>query len=193
MRSLSPQIKGLAVASVILFIVSLIPYALSGGYVPTLVGIMNRINQGAGMAAGLLIAALLGTRLRYIAVTILAIFMVCHWQEGARWARAWEKQQEILIALEADLPPKGYTTLLHGTPPSLEGIPVFYNHYDLAFAIKLRTGRRDIGANWIYRFLPSKDGEVSILNGEGVRYDYDENKIQWAGVGSSLIQMTNIY
>ncbi len=170
----------LAATAVVMFLVALIPYAISGIYTPRMIGVVNRVNHGSGIAAGLALAALLvrlpgrwkRLPLRRTAVAaVLALCVICHWDAGWRWSRAWEAQRSILGDIESDLPPENSTILLYGTPASLDGAPVFSTHYDLAQALWLRTGRRDLKANWVHSaFLQEKS--VSIVNGDGQKFSY---------------------
>jgi hypothetical protein len=173
----------LLLTGAVVFCASYLPYALSGAYTPRIFGVMNRVNLGGGIGAGIILAVLLTSLpktwrslpLRSMAVgSVLAAFGLCHWATGDHCVRAWRRQREIVTEIAARLPPGPATVLLRDTPATVEGAPVFQNHYDLSYALALLAGREDVAADWIYEGRADPT-EFVVVNGDGNvhRYPYE--------------------
>ncbi len=164
-----------------LFISAYLPYAFTQGYVPRVFGVLNRVNMGGGLGAGVLAAALLGVLpswraswpRRTAAAVLFASFGLSHWMSGWVWMKAWDMQREVLREIEARLPSGPATIVLRGTRPHLLGAPLFRTHYDASRALWLRTGRRDIAVNWAKKVSFDPVG-LGVVNGDGnfFRYPY---------------------
>lgn len=157
-----------------------LPYAFTHGYVPRVFGVMNRVNMGGGLAAGILLAVFLdrflparpGSPWRRLAAAIcLAAFALCHWMTGWLWMKAWDMQREILQDIRAQIPAGPATIVLRRTRPHLLGAPVFWSHYDISRAIQMSTGRRDIAANWA-KAVSFEPGGLTLVNGDDNTFHY---------------------
>jgi len=182
----SPRQRGgapaLAAAAAVLFVVSYVPYALTGTYVPTLTGMMSRVNFGAGIAAGMALAAFCGVlpaRRRGIPVRaavvalLLAAIVVMQWDAGAKWSRAWRVQQQTVADIRAALPPGPATVVLTRMPSNYHGGMIFRTTYDITRALWFALGRKDVRGDWYLGGRFEADG-VAVVNGQGAvhRYPY---------------------
>ena len=109
---------------VLMFIASYAPFAISDGYIPTVIGTMSRTNGMGAWAGGLALAMVLH-RWAYIPV-LLAFVMVNQW-DCRSWAQSYRVQLE---AIEAGTP--------EGVPKFIGSAPVFFEEWDWKFAKEAR-------------------------------------------------------
>lgn len=174
-------VRTTAAAGFVVFAANYLPYVLTGGYTPTLYGVISRVNFGGALGCGMMLAALYGLlprkALRFAALsTTLAAFCLCHWASGSRWSTAWRLQRSILADLIAQLPGGDAVILLKGTRPWVLGAPVFLNHYDATQALRLATGRVNIEANWM-QSGELRGKSISVLNGDMNVFRYPVGRV----------------
>lgn len=165
-----------------------LPYTVST-YVPSAFGINSRTSAGGGLAAGILLAAIVWaclteTRTRRWAAPALrgalmlgvSIMLLTNWSQSRQWADSWTAQNEILsrFAPHAAGLPKGSRVLLAGTPYYVGGdelnAGIFTSSWGLTSAIHLTSGRDDLAGDILpreARFL--SDGLHGAVPGESGR------------------------
>ncbi|MBI4677488.1 MAG: hypothetical protein HY748_07895 [Elusimicrobia bacterium] len=163
----SPAVRGAAGAAVMGFIGAYLPYALSASYVPQVFGFMSRTNGAGALAGGLLLAlaaASLGSRPAvqgsFLGLLVLA-FTLVHWQTGRQFARLRTAQEGLLasVAGAAAGLPHGAVVLLDLVPR--DGPALFAGHFDFSAALRLKTGRPDLGGDIVKRNLAGRPGKPS--------------------------------
>lgn len=178
------------------FIGAYLPFALSGSYMPQIYGIMSRTNAAGAWITGMLLAAAFSlgpARLRPLALAaVLGPFAWANWQSARDWSRAWTAQNEILdkVAERAPLLPGPAAILLKGAPSYVGKAVIFDAHYDFDYAVRRRTGRKDLGGTTLSgRIQFRDDGVHEVLDGVTLRYFpyrnlalYDYSKDSWTPV-----------
>ncbi|MFH2202045.1 MAG: hypothetical protein ABIJ96_02920 [Elusimicrobiota bacterium] len=189
----------LLAAAAALFVVSYIPYALTGTYMPRIVGVMNRLNHGGGIAAGMALAAGCGLMpgrwrglpLRTGAVTAaLALMITVQWDAGHKWSEAWSLQRRTVEDIRAELPAGPATVVLAELPSSYHGATIFRTSYDITRALWYAVGRKDIRGDWALSGRYD-DAALVVVNGQGMvsRYPY-ENLYIYDGRKRRLFSVT---
>ncbi|HAM34763.1 MAG TPA: hypothetical protein DEB40_00140 [Elusimicrobia bacterium] len=165
------------------FLGAYLPYAFSGGYQPTMHGIMSRTNGAGAWVFGMLAAGILASwpaswsRFRPWCLGLAAMLLLpANWTQRQDWARAWREQQRILddIRIQAkDIP--GPATIVLSSSLYVGDVVVFDAPYDFDSALHLAINRKDLtGAidSWRFRFRP--DRALEAPGGQFVReYSYD--------------------
>ena len=164
-------------AALAAFVAGYAPYALSAAYVPSIVGIMSRTSAGGAIAGSIAAAAALGAAAKAFPKARLArgaalaatlgAFILADWHQARLWERSWLIQQDILAKIKskaAVLPPSAMV-LLGGfsryVDDDLSGAIIFDAHYDFSAALRLTTGRKDLGGNVLSpRLRLGRDGLV---------------------------------
>lgn len=120
----------------LLFIAAYLPFAVSGGYIPTVLGTMSRTNgMGAWVGALLLASALvrIPEKLKLPAYTLVlsALIMVNRWDAGS-WEYSYQIQlKAVEQAKEGDKEPPSWVPAYTGSAV------VFSEAWDWPYALKV--------------------------------------------------------
>jgi len=171
---------------------AVLPYALSGTYMPNIYGTDSRTSAVLSLAAALALSSAVAAAawspklsLRRCGLTACVLFVGAFaWtdaQIAGAWARSWTLQRAVLklAAREAAALPRGATLLLAGVPSHLNDrvseAVVFDAAYDITSALRLTSGRDDLKANVVNRLEFGPSGYAETQGGEVVnRSTYDE-------------------
>lgn len=173
---------------------AVLPYALSGGYMPNIYGIASRTSAGLALAAGLLLAtglaALRGRRAAWLTALFVGAFVWTNAQTASAWIKSYRLQRAVLkvAAPKAGGLPRGATLLLAGVPSHINqrvnDVPVFNAGFDITSALRLMTGRKDLKARMTDNLVFEPEGYSEVPGGTVVaRFTYDNTWLLWYGRG----------
>ncbi len=159
----APALRPAAALGGAMLVAAYLPFALTGKYPANIAGLMSRTNAAGALAAGLLLAvaleaaAVAGRRAglpragRVARAAGLAVLLAaCAWTDwvvAGQWAAAGNLQKELLakVGARARDTPKAGVVLLANAPAQLAGVEVFTEHWGFSSALRLASGRRDVG------------------------------------------------
>lgn len=176
------------------FVAAVLPYALSGSYMPNIYGIASRTAAVLALAAGLWLAtglaALGGRRAAWLTALFVGAFAWTNAHTASAWIKSYRLQRAVLkvAAPKARGLPPGATLLVAGVPSHINdrvnGVPVFNAGFDITSALRLTTGRTDLKARVTHNLVFEPQGYAERPGGVVVaRFTYDDAWLLWYGRG----------
>ncbi|MEK7859620.1 MAG: hypothetical protein AAB320_10830 [Elusimicrobiota bacterium] len=191
------------------FLAAYVPYAL-GGYGVKILGLAGRVNGGAGLSAGLLLAAAILEVSRRISAPMglkgsgsvqgallamtVGVFTATNWTMARHWGDAWKAQMEGVERISrrtAELPGSA-TLLVLWNQPSFYGADMFFLDEPWGFdsALKLKTGRKGMTINLQTPWMTGERAGVIERFGSTVRRSYSyEDLYQYDMATDKLIKL----
>lgn len=175
----SPAVKTAVWAASGGFIASYLPFALTGGYEPQVVGIMSRTNGLGAMAAAILLAAAVcavpGKRRGAVQAVLLGLLigpaLWTDWYIARQWGDAWTVQKTLLEKAVRWMPlaPDGSTVVLMNGPDLYNGTQIFESPYAWEAALRIMAGRKDLKGERLTPWMSSEASGLVERRGKSIR------------------------